>query len=122
MTVERIGLPADLVGIVNEPLHRGGGGNALGDHGVTLGRAEFGFQISLPVDAVARDPVVEEIRPPIDVDVDVGRERDGAFEPALADIAPRADDVGDHVDMDGSARLGRISSIGKAFDSNGSRA
>ena len=101
MAVERVGLPADLVGRVDEAFHGGGGGDPFGDRGVAFGGAEFGFQIGLPVDTFARDPGIEEIRPPVDVDGDVGDERQRGFEPALADIAPRADDVGDHVDMDG---------------------
>ena len=68
MAVERVGLPADLVGRVEQALHRGRRGDALGDHGVALGGAELGFEIGLPVDAFARNPRIEEIRPPIDVD------------------------------------------------------
>ncbi len=117
MTIERVGLPADLVGIIDQAFHGGGGRDALGDHGIALGRAEFGFQISLAVDAFARDPGIEEIRAPIDVDGDIGGERDGAFEPALADIAPRADDVGDDVDMHGSGASSGEFDHRKTFDS-----
>ena len=65
MAVERVGLAADLVGGVGQPLDRGGGDDALGDHGIAFGRAELGFQISLPVDAFARNPGIEEIGPPM---------------------------------------------------------
>ena len=84
---------------VEQALHRGGGDDAFGDHGVTLGRTEFGLQIGLPVDAFARNPGIEEIRPPIDIDGDVGNERDRGFEPALADKAPRTHHVGNDIDM-----------------------
>ena len=50
-----LGWRLDLVGGVGQPLDRGGGNDALGDHGIALGRTEFGFQISLPVDAFARN-------------------------------------------------------------------
>src|SRR6202044_144191 len=99
---ERVGLPAHLFGGVDQAFHRGGGGDPFGDRGVAFDGAEFGLQISLPVDAFARNPGIEEIRPPVDADGDVGAERQRAFEPALADIAPRADHVGDDVDMDGA--------------------
>src|SRR4029077_8242270 len=39
------------------------------------------------------------IGPPVDADADVGDERQCRLEPVLADIAPRADHVGDDVDM-----------------------
>src|SRR6202030_2695697 len=50
----------------------------------------------------ARNPGIEEIGAPVDVDGDVGGLRQRRFEPVLADIAPRADHVGDDVDMHGA--------------------
>jgi hypothetical protein len=102
-----LGWAADLVGCVGQPLDRGGGNDALGDHGIALGRTEFGLQISLPVDAFARNPGIEEIRPPMDVDRDIGNERQRIFQPALADEAPGANHVGDDVDAKRGWRAGR---------------
>src|SRR5580704_12194240 len=61
MAVERVGLPGHLVGRVDQPFHGGGGADPFGDRGVAFDGAEFGFQISLPVNPFARNPGIEEI-------------------------------------------------------------
>jgi len=99
MAIERIGLPADLVRRIGQTFRRRGRRDAFGDGVIALHGAEFGFEIGLAVDAFARNPGIKEIRPPIHVDRDVGRARNRAFEPVLADIAPGTNDVGNDIDM-----------------------
>src|SRR5262249_12613013 len=99
MTIDGVWLPLHLVRRVGEAFRRRRGADALGDRLVALDRAEFGFEIGLAVDALARDPRIEEIGPILDLGGGVRRELKRAFEPVLADIAPRADYVGDDVDM-----------------------
>jgi len=92
-------LAADLVEGEGEPLDRGRCGDALGDDRVASGGPELGLQIRLPVDAFARNPLIEEIGPPVDLDGDLGHERDRHFQAAFADIAPRTDDIGNDVNV-----------------------
>src|SRR5262249_32625669 len=54
----------------------------------------------------ARHPWIEEIGPKAHLDRNVGPQRDRLFQPALADKAPRADDVGHHLDWQGCAHGG----------------
>jgi hypothetical protein len=65
---------------------------------VALDRAEFRDEVLFPADTLARDPRVEEIGPETHLDRDVGLQSDRLLQEPLADIAPRADDVGNHVD------------------------
>src|ERR1700728_2300832 len=44
---------------------------------------------------------MEEVGPPVHLDIDVGDQRNRCFKPMLADVAPRADHVGNHLDVDG---------------------
>ena len=97
VAIERVRLPRDFVGRIGQALRGGRGGDALRDGGVALDGTEFRFQIGLAVDAFARNPRVEEIGPPVDVDFDAGIELGRGFQPAFADIAPRTDDVGNDV-------------------------
>src|SRR6202167_1713502 len=102
MAIERVRLAADLVEGVAQPLHGRRRGDPLGDDGITLDRAELGLEVSLPVNAFARNPRIEEIRPPSDVDGNVGDERDRLFQPVFADIAPWTHDVGNNGDVKGT--------------------
>jgi len=101
--VDRIRLVGDLVDRIDEPFLRRGGGHALRDILVGGGRAELGRQVLLARDALARNPVVEEIRAPVHLDRDVGLHGDRLFQPALADEAPGTDHVGNDVDANGQA-------------------
>jgi hypothetical protein len=65
---------------------------------VAVDRAEFGDEVLLAGHARARHPRVEEVRLKAHLDRHVRLERNRLFKPALADEAPRADDVGHHVD------------------------
>ena len=108
MAVEGVGLPAHLGGRVEEPLRGGGGNDAFGDGAIAFDRAELGLEISLAVDALTRDPGIEKKRPPGDVDGNVGNERHCRFEPVFADIAPRAHDIGDDIDVQRRRRGGVV--------------
>jgi hypothetical protein len=99
MAVDRIWLPGDLVGRVSQTFLGGGGGNALGDGGIALDGAEFGFQIRRSIDAFARNPGVEEIGAPVDVDLDAGIKLRCGFESVFADVAPGSHDVGNDVGL-----------------------
>ena len=101
VAVERIGLALHLVGGVSQAFLRRRRGDALGDALVALGRAELGGEILLARHALARNPVVEEIGPPMHLDRNVRPQRQRLFQAVLADEAPRADHVGDDVDADG---------------------
>ena len=101
MAIERVGLALDLVERIGQPFGGGGLGDALRDAAVALGRAELGGQIVLAADAVARHPGIEKIGAEAHLDRNLGLERDRLLEPPLADEAPRADDVGYHVDRQG---------------------
>src|SRR5450759_2327339 len=72
VTVERIGLPLHLVGGVGQAFRGGRRGDALGDALVALGRAELLGQVFLARYALARNPVIEEIRAPMHLDRDSG--------------------------------------------------
>src|SRR5262249_41890634 len=99
MTIKRIGLAADLVGGIDQTFRGRRGADALGDRSVTRNRTEFGFEIGLAIDAVGRDPRIEEIGLVFDLDRYRGIKRQRAFETVLADIAPWADHIRDDVDM-----------------------
>src|SRR6516165_2761201 len=99
MTIDGVRLPADFLRLISEPFRRSGLADALGNRVIARHRAEFGLEIGLAVDAFARNPRIEEVGSKLDLGRRVGRERERAFEPMLADIAPRADDVGHDVDM-----------------------
>src|SRR5262249_45231765 len=61
-------------------------------------RAELGGQVLFAADALARNPGVEEVRTISYLDRNLRPERNRVFQQALADIAPRADDVGYEID------------------------
>src|SRR5262249_59702995 len=71
-----------------------------------LGSAELGGEIVFSANAFARHPWIEEIGPKAHLDRNVGPQRDRLFQPALADKAPRAADVGHHLDWQGCAHGG----------------
>ena len=98
MAVGRVGLPAELVDRIDEPVLRRGGRDPRGDFLVALRRAEFGRQILLARNAFRGNPVIQEIGVVMHLDRNVGVERDRLFEPLLADEAPRANDVGYDID------------------------
>jgi len=98
VAIERVGLPGDLVEPIGQTLARRRGRDAPGDRRIALDRAEFLFQIGLAIDAFARNPRVEKIGPPAHLDRDIRAKRQGLFQPALADEAPRTDDIGDDLD------------------------
>ena len=101
VAVERVGLPLHLVGRVDEAFFRRRGADALRDALVALGRAELGGEILLARHAFARNPVIEEVGPPMHLDRDIRPQRQRLFQAVLADEAPRADHVGDDVDANG---------------------
>ena len=106
MTIDGVRLPADFLRLISEPFRRSGRADALGNRVIARHRAEFGLEIGLAVDAFARNPRIEEVGSKLDLGRRVGRERERAFEPMLADIAPRADDVRHDVDYERGGRRG----------------
>jgi hypothetical protein len=98
VTIDGVGLALHQLGVIAEPLFAGGVDDAAGNALVSLHRAELGGEIFVPADALARHPRIEEERPPVHFHRDVRHQRQRVFNPALADIAPRADHVGDDVD------------------------
>src|SRR4029077_20545360 len=98
MAINRVGLPLDVIERVGQPLGCGGLRPALRDSPITLGRAKLGGEILLAADARARHPRIEKIWAKAHHDRDVGQKRDRLFQPALADEAPRTNDIGHHVD------------------------
>src|SRR6185503_5949801 len=77
--------------------------DASGNRLVALGRAELLGEIFVAADALARYPVIEKIRPPMDLDRDVRAQFQRLLQPALADEAPRTHHVGDDIDREGSS-------------------
>jgi hypothetical protein len=75
--------------------------HAAGDALVGFDRAEFGGEIFVAADALARHPGIEEERPPAHFDGNIRHQRQGVLDPAFSDIAPRADHIGDDVDLQG---------------------
>ena len=100
MRVERVGRDLDRVEVevdadaVADRLDRG---MDLPD---ALLAAELVQHVALAVLAFRRNGRVELERPPAHLDIDVADLAERCVEPLLADEAPRADDVGDHVDRD----------------------
>jgi len=60
--------------------------------------AELTLEIRLAIDAGSGKLWVEQKRPPPDFGDDVGPKREGVFQPALPDIAPRTDCIEHEVD------------------------
>jgi len=79
VAVERIGLAFHFLGCVDETFLRRCRRDALCDALVALGRAELGGEVLFARYAFARDPVIEEIGPPVHFDRDAGREGDRLF-------------------------------------------
>src|SRR5581483_8342108 len=92
---------ADLVHVIDEAFAARGGGDALGNAFVAVGRPEFGGKVLLARNALARDPVIQEIGPPVQFDRHVRLERQRLFEATLANETPWADDIGDDIDAQG---------------------
>ena len=66
-----------------------------------IAAAKLGREMRLPVLAFRRHAGIELERSPGDIGLDVRPGGEGPFQPALADIAPRADGVGNDVDFHG---------------------
>ena len=73
-------------------------GNALVHFDNFVRIAEFLQHIELPVDPAHRNGRIELIGPPADFGGDLGAQCQSLFQPLLADIAPRADHIGNDVD------------------------
>jgi hypothetical protein len=99
MAVDGVGLSLDQIGPVDKTLFVGGGDDAAGDALIGFGRTEFCREVFVAADPLARHPGIEEERPPVDLDRHIRRQRQRVLDAALADVAPRADHVGDDVDL-----------------------
>ena len=91
--VEAVGGPPDAVEGEGDALGAAGFGDGPIDLARPLGPAEFERQIVVPRHAFRRHGGVELERPPGDRNRVAGARRQGRLQPALADEAPRADDV-----------------------------
>src|SRR5262249_56664044 len=99
MAIDGVGLALDELGMVAQPLLARGLHDAAGNALVSLDRAELGGEIFLAADALARHPGIEEERPPAHFNGYIRHQRQGVLDAAFADIAPRADHVGDYVEL-----------------------
>ena len=66
--------------------------------------AELADQVGGAVDAFRREVRVEQERPPRQADLRARTQGDGAFELALADVAPRTPRIEDHLDVHAASR------------------
>src|SRR5579885_3781062 len=98
MRIQCIGLTANLVHRIGQPFRGRRRGHTLSDALVALWRTKLSGEVLLARNALARDPVVQEIWMPMNLDGHVWFEPDGLFQPALADEAPRANHIGNDVD------------------------
>ena len=89
------------------PLSAATDGDVVDDRLRPLGAAELvGVRLEHRPRLARRRSRVELERPEDDVDVDlVGELGDGGLEATLADVAPRADDVGPDLDLDVGAHM-----------------
>ena len=104
VAIDGVGLALDELGPVGQPLLAGGRDDAAGNALIGFDRAEFRGEIFVAADALAGHPGIEEERPPADLDRHIRHQRQRILDPALADIAPRADHVGDDVDLQAASR------------------
>src|SRR5919108_3522869 len=107
MTIDRVGLARDLLGSIGQSLGGRSRGNALRNGAVAFGRAEFSREIVLAAHPLSGYPGIEKKGPKANLDGKLGAQRNRRVEAALADVAPRADHVGNHVDRQAHARLPR---------------
>jgi len=102
MGVGRVGRPGDALEMEIDPFDPAEVGELVVHRADGFNAAELAFQICRAGDASRRDGRIEAERLPADREIEIGEHLDGMVEPMLAEIAPRADDVGDHVDREGS--------------------
>lgn len=100
MAIGRVGLPRDQFRLVDEALFARSRDHAPGYALIGFDRAELGGEIVLAADAFARHPGIEEERTEIQLDRNIGHERERALDPVLADIAPGAHHIGDDIDLE----------------------
>jgi hypothetical protein len=108
MRIARIGLPRDALEGEGNAHRRAGCAHALVDLRRALRAAEFRIEVRAPLDALPREVGIELERMPAHDGVPrcavAGGEDQRRFQPALANEAPRAHDIGD--DIDGQRRRG----------------
>ena len=99
MAIDRVGLALDQVRAIAEAFFIGSGNDAPGNSLVCIDRAEFRGEVFLAADAFTWDPGIEKERAPVNIDRNIGGELQCLLDAAFADITPRANHIGNDVDL-----------------------